>query len=570
MASNPLPPRERKAGSVGVAAGPEIAIMDDVGNVIPPGHMGEIVIRGANVTRGYEGNPAANSSAFTDGWFRTGDQGFLDAEGYLFITGRIKEIINRGGEKISPREVDEVLLDHPAIAQVVTFAASDALLGEEVAAAVVLREGTAATEREIQEFAAARLADFKVPRRVILLKDIPKGPTGKLQRIGLAEKLGLTTSDPLPLAVERVFVAPRDALERQLTEIWEKILAIKPIGVKDNFFDLGGYSLLAVQLFEEIERVTGKNLPLATLFKALTVAQLADLLRQEEWSELWSPLVAIQSAGSQLPFFFIHAVSGNVLNYRYLSRCLGPDQPFYGLQAQGLDGKQPPHTRIEDMAALYIKEIRTVQPEGPYFLGGGSSGGVVAFEMAQQLDAQGQKVALLALFDTYFPGELKYLPNPAFFHPRTPHFIQKADLHLGNLLLRKPKDRLSYILEVVGRVKTTIGKKIQRITRQVDPHSTGSLSHALQEVLKANREAIINYTPQVYRGRIFLFLTSEAPDRTFYDRRLGWNEMAAEGLEVHVVPGSHDTLFGEPHVRLLSEKLRGCLQKTRLNRSPKT
>ena len=142
MASNPLPPRARKAGSVGMAAGPEIAIMDDMGNLLPSGHKGEIVIRGANVTQGYENNPMANTSAFTNGWFRTGDQGFVDADSYVFITGRIKEIINRGGEKISPREVDEVLMDHPAVAQIVTFAAPHALLGEEVAAAVVLREHT--------------------------------------------------------------------------------------------------------------------------------------------------------------------------------------------------------------------------------------------------------------------------------------------------------------------------------------------------------------------------------------------------------------------------------------------
>ena len=175
MASNPLPPRARKAGSVGVAAGPEIAIMDDGGHVLPWGRRGEIVIRGASVMRGYEHNPTANTQAFTHGWFRTGDQGFFDAEGYLFITGRLKEIINRGGEKISPREVDDVLMEHPAIAQVVTFAVPDGLLGEDIAAAVVLREHASATEREIQAFAAARLADFKVPRRVILLHDIPPG-----------------------------------------------------------------------------------------------------------------------------------------------------------------------------------------------------------------------------------------------------------------------------------------------------------------------------------------------------------------------------------------------------------
>ena len=191
MAANPLPPRERKPGSVGIAAGPEMAIMDLDGRLLPPGETGEIVIRGENVTLGYESNPKANAEAFTHGWFRTGDQGVMDAEGYFTITGRLKEIINRGGEKVSPREVDEVLMDHPAVAQVVTFAIPHDKLGEEVGAAVVLREGAALAEKELREFAAKRLADFKVPRKVVFLEEIPKGATGKLQRIGLAAKLGL-------------------------------------------------------------------------------------------------------------------------------------------------------------------------------------------------------------------------------------------------------------------------------------------------------------------------------------------------------------------------------------------
>ncbi len=192
MASNLLPPGERKPGTVGVAAGPEVAIMDEDGNILPSGETGEVVIRGPNVTKGYENNPDANASAFTGGWFRTGDQGVMDEDGFLTITGRLKEIINRGGEKISPPEVDNVLMDHPAIAQVVTFGMPHKTLGEEVAAAVVLREGESATEHEIRDFAAKRLADFKVPRKILILDEIPKGATGKLQRIGLAVKLGLT------------------------------------------------------------------------------------------------------------------------------------------------------------------------------------------------------------------------------------------------------------------------------------------------------------------------------------------------------------------------------------------
>lgn len=191
MASNPLPPGKRKPGTVGQAAGPEVCVIDTEGNPLPSGVVGEIAIQGENVMPGYENNPKANAEAYAKPWFRTGDQGVIDAEGYVTITGRLKEIINRGGEKISPREVDEVLMDHPSVQQCVTFSVPHDKLGEDVAAAVVLREGAEASEKDLREFAAIRLADFKVPRKILILAEIPKGATGKLQRIGLAQKLGL-------------------------------------------------------------------------------------------------------------------------------------------------------------------------------------------------------------------------------------------------------------------------------------------------------------------------------------------------------------------------------------------
>jgi acyl-CoA synthetase (AMP-forming)/AMP-acid ligase II len=194
MAANPLPPAARFPGAVGIAAGPEIATMDADGNVLAPGELGEVVIRGRNVTAGYENNPKANAENFVNGWFRTGDQGIIDEHGYLRLTGRLKEQINRGGEKVSPLEIDAVLLDHPAVAQCLAFAVPHDKLGEEVAAAIVLREGAEATEYELRDFAAVRLAAFKVPRTIVFLDEIPKGATGKLQRIGLAAKLGLTAS----------------------------------------------------------------------------------------------------------------------------------------------------------------------------------------------------------------------------------------------------------------------------------------------------------------------------------------------------------------------------------------
>lgn len=192
MCSNPLPPRAQKPGLVGLPAGPEVAIMDEDGTILPKGGIGEVVIRGPNVTKGYEANPEANAKAFTNGWFRTGDQGMFDEDGYLLLTGRLKELIKRGGEQVSPLEVDGILSEHPAVAQALTFSIPHPMLGEEVGAAVVLREGMTCTERELRDFAAKHLADFKVPRKVVFLPEIPKGATGKLMRIGLAQKLGIT------------------------------------------------------------------------------------------------------------------------------------------------------------------------------------------------------------------------------------------------------------------------------------------------------------------------------------------------------------------------------------------
>ena len=273
MASNPLPPQARQPGSVGLAAGPQIAIMDEAGNLLPRKEIGEVVIQGANVTAGYLSNPQANANAFTQEWFRTGDLGYLDEDGYLFLQGRIKEIINRGGEKISPREVDEVLLNHPAIEQVVTFAAPHTLLGEDVATAVVLAPKAQITELEIKEFAATQLADFKVPRVVLFVEEIPKGPTGKRQRIGLAEKLGLTASDPTIPRPE--YVAPRTSIEAKLVEIWSTILKIEPIGIDDNFFQLGGDSILAAQIINRIRDSMQVDLSFVIFFEQPTVTNMA-------------------------------------------------------------------------------------------------------------------------------------------------------------------------------------------------------------------------------------------------------------------------------------------------------
>ena len=267
MASNPLPPAPRKPRSVGVAAGPEIAIADEAGALLPAGQTGEVVIRGANVTPGYENNPPANRAAFTDGWFRTGDQGYLDDEGYLFLSGRLKEIINRGGEKVSPREIDEALLEHPAVAQAVAFAMPHPTLGEDVAAAVVLREKAWTEPQALRAFLFERLTASKVPSQVVVVPAIPKGPTGKLQRIGLADRLREFLQPPP--------AEPRNDIERAVAGIFAEVLQSDRFGIDDNFFALGGDSLRAAQVTARVFSAFGLELYPTAVFQRPTVAELS-------------------------------------------------------------------------------------------------------------------------------------------------------------------------------------------------------------------------------------------------------------------------------------------------------
>jgi acyl-CoA synthetase (AMP-forming)/AMP-acid ligase II/aryl carrier-like protein len=267
MASNPLPPGVRKPGSVGLPAGPEIRIVSESGDVLPMGQIGEVAIQGPNVMTGYSQNPIANDQAFTEGWFRTGDQGYLDKEGYLFLTGRIKEQINRGGEKIAPLEIDQVLLQHSSIQQAVTFAMPHPTLGEEVGAAVVLGKDARLTEQELRHWLQEQLAHFKMPKKVFFLVDIPKGPTGKIQRRVLAEQLSGSLAPSSK--------GPSEKLEDFLLSLYQRHLAIDQIGKDDNFFVLGGDSIRAMQIANRLQNLTPSlSIDAVTIFENPTVAEL--------------------------------------------------------------------------------------------------------------------------------------------------------------------------------------------------------------------------------------------------------------------------------------------------------
>ncbi len=382
--------------------------------------------------------------------------------------------------------------------------------------------------------------------------------------------------------LERAVIAPRDDLECQLVEIWERVLGINPIGVRDNFFDLGGSSWLAVRLFSEIEKVTGTPIPLRTLVQAGTVEELAEKVREQREPAPWSPLVAIQSRGTKAPFFCVHGAGGHILLFEKVARHLGADQPFFAFQAQGIEARQQPFKRIEDMAALYVKTLREFQPEGPYFLGGYSMGGMVAFEMAQQLQEQAQKVAVLAIIDV--PAQSPHLQYVRQFADQVGALLRMSGEGREQLFLRIRHYlfRLSYfgrlafparIAYVKGKLGL-VGRKIvwtrpqpedTRPTNAADLPAESTVDALVKKRIRnlfvLNDQAFRAYIPRRYRGRVAIIRSARGysgdADKDYSpDPYLGWGRVVSGTLETYEVPGDHNEMIREPHVRLLAEHLR--------------
>jgi acyl-CoA synthetase (AMP-forming)/AMP-acid ligase II/thioesterase domain-containing protein/acyl carrier protein len=393
VTSNRLPPAMRKRGSVGRPSHVDVTVLDEQGRALPPGKTGEVAIRGETVFAGYEANPEANEAAFVDGWFRTGDEGILDQDGYLFLRGRIKEIINRAGEKVSPGEVEDALLAHPDVVQAVSFAVPHRRLGEDVGAAVVLRKGARATQRDLQERVAAEIAEFKIPSTIAIVEEIPRGPTGKIQRVGLAERLGIGEMAGSSDSV--AYVAPRTQLEREVAALWASTLAVERVGVHDDFFALGGDSILGAELIAALAEHYGQTVPLTTLMWAPTLAEFTALLEDGTWDDD-SPIVPVRTGGSLPPLFVTHGLGDEVLNIGVLKRTLAEEQPLYAVRIV------PHHFfygSVEEIARDYLDEIQALQPEGPYYFASICSGGAIVAELVRHARASGEEVALAAVID---------------------------------------------------------------------------------------------------------------------------------------------------------------------------
>jgi aspartate racemase len=538
-------------------ANTQIYLLDRHLQPVPTGVPGEVYIGGAGLARGYLNRPELTAERFIPNPFskelgariyKTGDSGRYLPNGDIEYLGRLDDQVKLRGFRIELGEIETVLNQHPSVQESVVLVREDVPSIKRLVAYVVVNQVPAPAMQELQHFFKEKLPDYMLPSAFVLLEALPLTPNGKVDRRALPAP---NTDRP---ELQSAFVAPRDPLELQLAHIWEDLLDVRPIGVTDNFFNLGGHSILAVRLMAQIQHQFGQNLPLAKLFQAATIEQLANTLRQPTTSLPWSPLVEIQPGGSKRPIFCMPGGGGNVIYLYHLARHLGSDQPFYGLQARGLDGEHKPHTQVEDIAAYNIEAMQSVQPQGPYLLAGHSFGSYVAFEMAAQLLEQGQEVALLAILDTQapVPGDIpievdlddaEYLSRIAISIER--FFGKSLSVSYEELQSLDPDERLNYLLERLKMINF------------FPPEAKPSQIRGFLQVAKANDQAY--YVPKgVYRNRITLFRASEE----FRDApAMGWDKFSSESVETHDVPGDHVTMVTEPHVQVLAKKLRACLDK---------
>ena len=531
-----------------------IYILDKYCSPVAVGVPGELHIGGAGLARGYLNRPDLTAEKFIPNPFsaepgarlyKTGDSARYLPDGNIEFLGRVDHQVKIRGFRIELGEVEAALRQHSAVREAVVLAQENGPGEKRLLAYVVAERDTTPTSSDLRGFLEQKLPEYMVPSAYVTLDKLPLMPNGK------ADLRALPTPDRTRPELEKVFVAPRDALELKLARLWEEVLDVRPVGIRDNFFELGGHSLAAVRLFALIENRLGKRLPLATVFQGATVEHLATSFRQRAKATPRSSLVPIQPNGNDRPLFLIHPAGGHVFPYVHLARHLGSDQPCYGLQARGLEDGQDPHSRIEDMGAYYIEAVQTVQPEGPYCLAGWSMGGTVAFEMAQQLHAQGQKVALLALLDTRIQNPDEQSAEQDLDARLLADVVRYFGLPLDpEDLSRLPED------EVLARVLEQ-AKKAGLVPAEVQV----SQAHRFVELCKADFRATRNYMMHRYPGRITLFRANQEPAGTSPDPSFGWCEWAAGGVEVHAVPGNHANMVYEPHVEKLALKLRTCLSQ---------
>jgi amino acid adenylation domain-containing protein len=540
-------------------------ILDGQGQPVPVGVTGELYIGGDGLARGYLNRPELTAEKFVADPFRTGearmyrtgDLARYRADGNIECLGRIDHQVKIRGYRIELGEIEAALKEQPEIKQVVVIAREDRPGDKRLVAYLVATASTVPTTSELRTRLKRQLPDYMVPTAYVFLDQIPISTNGKIDRRAL----------PLPAETQALqadtYIAPRSHLEEMLVGIWAEVLGVQQVGLDDDFFDLGGHSLVGVRLFAKIKKTYQVDLELAVLFEARTVRRLADVIRKAQQpagaeQKTWPTLVPIQPDGSRIPFFCVHGVGGGVLNYEAIAKALGPDQPFYAFRSLLLTREDIPETTIEELASVYIKEMRSFFPQGPYLIGGGSFGGIVAFEMAQQLYAQGAEPALLVLFDTSAPGSAQRVGTTEKLRgflqrlrdQGVPYLVRKVVLKGDDWrqrLVKRGRDVASFCYRLAGW-DLPVRLRYYRVQ-------------------EAHLRTMARYKIQTYPGKITLMRAVERGYLgmellgTREDTVLGWENLAGGGLEIHDVPGEHRNMLNEPHVRIVAKELKTILPK---------
>lgn len=542
-------------------ANTQVYILDENMNSLTNGEVGEIFIGGDGVAKGYLNRPELTSERFLDDPFsgmsgariyRTGDLGRINENGDIYCLGRIDQQVKVRGYRIELEEIEHALAKQEDIREAVVTAREDMPGDPRLVGYVVLKREDENLDLKSriynwQQALLAVLPEYMVPDDFVLLTAIPITPNGKIDRKALPRP------DYTFVNRDGEYVAPRTDIEEQVATVWQEVLGIPQISVFDNFFTIGGRSLAAVQIMARIEKLTGKRLPLATLFEHSTIEKLALRLNMDAKSITWESLVPIKPSGSKMPIYIVHGAGLNVLLFNALAMNMDAEQPVYGLQARGLNGVDEPLDVMEDIAANYITEIVAQNPEGPYALAGYSLGGTIAYEMARQMKAMGKDVKLLAVFDTYAKQTDQYDPYIKRVVNRISLVLMQF-LYTFVLLVQDPKRTVQYKSTILKRKIIRLIWKIQGKEEKRE----GFFAYD-NEIDEASAKAKRNYYQKPMDIKVELF---RAKKKTFYMndfKYLGWRKFALRGVNVHDIPGEHNTIFAPPHDKEFAAELQRCL-----------
>lgn len=544
-------------------ANTRLYVLDQWMQVVPVGVAGELFVGGAGVGRGYLNRPHVTAERFVpdpysqsagERLYRTGDIARYRADGEIEYIGRADHQVKVRGYRIELGEIESVLREHEHVQEAVVLLKGEAQEEKWLVAYVVAAAEGATTTQALRDYLKETLPAYMIPSAIVLLDAMPLTGNGKVDYRALPD------ADEKRHEGRNAFVAPRNLMELHIAEIWEDVLNVRPVGATDNFFDLGGHSLLGLRVSALIYGKFGHDLPLSAFFDGGTVEHLASLIRNRTETHS-SHLVTLQSGGSRRPIFFIHPIGGGVVCYAYLARHLGAEQPVYALQSLE---KDDPHTQVEAMAASYIEAMREAQPQGPYLLGGWSFGAYVAFEMASQLQRAGEEVKLLAILDNGAPGIDGDVAKDDPFSGEDPVALArilesfsnlKEPLPLDEDYLRQlaPDEQILYIMEKA--------KKARIMPQEITLHQVKRSLHNF----RSRTEAARNYAPQVYAGKVTLFRCTETrlEDKEILeaDPMWGWSLVSSEPVELQVVAGSHESMVAEPLVLDVAAKLTTCIDR---------